>query len=41
MVTDDPQKRLLLVHAVTDEQLDGGEGIAGLKVLVKPQDVVL
>ena len=39
--TDDAQKGLLLVHAVPDEQLDGGQGVSGGGVLVESQDVVL
>ncbi len=41
MESDDPQKRLLLVHALPDQQLDRGEWVARGKVFVESQDVVL
>ena len=39
--TDNPQKRLLPVRSIADEQLQRGKRVATQMVFVEPQDVVL
>ena len=40
-MTNSLSESLLLIRAVTDKQLDGGERVARRKVLVESEDVVL